>query len=78
MTTNDDDYKRGYREGYQDGMHAARRLLDPFLEIAPVFPSVNFTPNLVCRLCRRDLKGVSNYVCSISSCPSNLQCAGGN
>jgi hypothetical protein len=73
MTTNDDDYKRGYREGYQDGMDSARKLLDPYLPIAPVLPPFNFTPNLVCKICRRDLKGVSNYVCAISSCPSNVR-----
>ena len=76
MTTNDDDYKRGYREGYQDGMDAARKLLDPFLPIAPTLrpPKLKVTDNMVCGLCRRNLAGLINYVCSISSCPSNAMC----
>jgi hypothetical protein len=71
--SSDDDYKRGYREGYQDGMDSARKMLDPFLPIVPGFPPFNVTPNVVCRVCSRDLSSLSNYVCAISSCPSNVR-----
>jgi hypothetical protein len=64
-----DDYKRGYREGYQDGMDAARKLLDPYLPIAPVLPTV---PSRTCRVCGIDLSKATGYVCYNGSCPSRV------
>lgn len=47
---NSNDYERGYREGYKDGLDAARKLYSPLLPVDPFFSSTlnvigsNYTP----------------------------------
>lgn len=68
----DDDYKRGYREGYQDGMSAARKLLDPYLPIAPILPTVEKNR---CRVCSIDFSKMTGYVCYHPKCPTKVTCS---
>lgn len=73
---NTDDYKRGYREGYKDGMEIARKLLDPFIPVSPVLPNDGFTQDMRgCNICGIDFsKGVWGYVCNHPQCPSRITC----
>lgn len=73
MTGEHDDYKRGYREGYQDGMDAARKELNPLLPVVPVLPHVNTVSK--CKLCNIVQSGAWGYVCYHPNCPTKTSCA---
>ena len=64
-----DDYKRGYREGYQDGVEYARELYGSLLPIAPVLPTV--VPNR-CNVCGITFEGAMGYVCTNPRCPTRV------
>ncbi len=66
-----DDYERGYRQGYQDGLDNARKIYDPYMPVAPVLPS---TLNNSCKICGIKLDRVMNYVCYNSGCPTRVTC----
>jgi hypothetical protein len=66
MIGDNDDYKRGYREGYQDGLDAARELYGPLLPVAPVMPKV---PERCCIICGIDFSKSMGYICYNTVCP---------
>jgi hypothetical protein len=68
---NSDDYKRGYRQGYQDGLDAARILYDPYMPVAPVLPNAL---NKTCKTCGIKLDRAMGYVCYHPECPSKIFC----
>jgi hypothetical protein len=70
MTGDNDDYKRGYREGYQDGMDAARKMYDHFMPVAPLLPPINVTNK--CRICGIDFQNAMSYVCYVPNCRFNV------
>lgn len=61
-----DEYKRGYREGFLDGFHAARD--NPSL-MSPNIPTVNFAA-LSCQKCGIKFSNLTGYVCYVNGCPS--------
>lgn len=70
ITTNDnDEYKRGYREGFQDGFHAAR---DNDSLMSPNIPTINWKP-LDCSLCGITFKNLTGFVCARNECPVQYQ-----
>ena len=67
IATNDnDEYKRGYREGFQDGFHAAR---DNDSLMSPNIPMHHFAP-LRCTKCNILFSNMTGYVCGINECPT--------
>lgn len=63
---NNDEYQRGYREGYLDGFHAARD--NPSL-MSPNIPTGKFAA-LNCQKCGIRLDNPTGYVCPDNNCPS--------
>ncbi len=67
--TKSDDYKRGYREGFLDGFHAAR---DNDSLMSPNIPTVKFAA-LSCQKCGISFGDMSGYVCPDIHCPTQLK-----
>lgn len=66
-----DDYKRGYREGYQDGMEYARKLYGPVFPAGQELPNVSYTG---CKVCGMEFGKPMGYVCPRYECPTKVSC----
>jgi hypothetical protein len=69
MDKKNDDYQRGYREGFLDGFHAARD--NPSL-MSPNVPTVKFAA-LNCQKCGIKFSNLTGYVCPDNHCPTQLK-----
>jgi hypothetical protein len=70
-----DDYKRGFRDGFDAGLEEGKKLSAPKIDWPklPVYPDPHM--NARCTVCGMDFsKGVWGYVCSHSRCPSRVTC----
>lgn len=66
-----DDYERGYRQGFQDGIDFARKNINTI----PTVPS--YVPTFLgnhCRVCGVDFSKMTHYVCNLSNCPTRITC----
>lgn len=64
--TKNDDYKRGYREGFLDGFHAARdndSLMSPNIPIP-----------MQCGICGMRTDAPMGLVCFHPNCPTKVTC----
>lgn len=67
-----DEYKRGYREGFLDGFHAAR---DNDSLMSPNIPNNDWTkPHTImpwkCNVCGLTFQSLIDYVCPRGNCPT--------
>lgn len=60
-----DDYQKGYREGFQDGWNAR----DKASKAVPTVPVNAFTQEIKCPTCGMVWKGAMGYVCPNMKCP---------
>jgi hypothetical protein len=68
-----DEYKKGYREGFDDGFKSAERLLSRGVMPGPAQPfSGDYCGCQVCGMSWKD--GPMGYVCSRSDCPTRVTC----
>jgi hypothetical protein len=65
----ENDYQKGYRQGFLDGFHAAENTEFPAVPSRPL-PNKNAVG---CVVCGMDFsKGVWGYVCPRSDCPTRI------
>ena len=69
--TKTEEYKKGYREGFLDGFHAAR---DNESLMSPNIPTGKFaTATLNCHKCGIRLDNAMGYVCPDNNCPTQFK-----
>lgn len=73
---NNEDYKKGYRDGWKDAMESLQPNMKPtpYLPGTP-WPEVQSVKS--CRTCGMDYNKMTHYVCYHPSCPTKVSCGGG-
>jgi hypothetical protein len=72
----DEDYRRGYRDGWKDRGNELVPKTSPSYPTfqgypgAPTYPGINDSYGSKCRVC--GMSGLSNYVCPRSDCPGKI------
>jgi len=66
-TNDNDEYKRGYREGFQDGFHAARD------NSSLMSPNIPMPQVKACYKCGINFANMTGYVCPDNRCPIQLK-----
>lgn len=67
--TKTEEYKKGYREGFLDGFHAAR---DNESLMSPNIPTNDWKP-FECSKCKITFSNMTGYVCPDNNCPTQLK-----
>ena len=67
--TKTEEYKKGYREGFLDGFHAAR---DNDSLMSPNIPTIEFAA-VNCQKCGIKFSNLTGYVCYVNDCPTQLK-----
>lgn len=66
----DETYKRGYRDGFEDGYRLAQTKLPKPGHTPNVLPELDERPR--CRVCGLTFDGPMGYVCPNDRCPSRV------
>lgn len=73
MSTNEDDYTRGYRDGYRDATEDSKVKKPRPNNVDPIsWPSKISTDSAKCIVCGILFKNMSHYCCMNDRCPTKI------
>lgn len=71
------DYRNGYRDGWQDAMDSYNKQPDASKTIPGIKPTTwpTITIPQICGVCGQEYKNLTHYVCNHPRCPTKVSCA---